>query len=110
MKAKILAAAIAAFFVVVVPAQAFHYHLRFSQAKHGTREVAIRDCEEDNKCVGFAIGECRRISDPRIDCIEANFDETVSGELECNTILHWGVEPGGYVKFRYGHVHCFYVE
>lgn len=111
MKAKVLVIAVLAVLTVGVgSASAFNYHLSFAQAEHGTRELARKSCANDNKCIASGVGKCLRFSLSRVDCIEQLLDETPYGEMECNTIIHWGVGPGGYLKFNYGKPYCFYLE
>lgn len=103
MRIKVLVLAVAAFFAIVTTASAFHWHLGYGQAKHATREFAQALCEEDHKCVAYGIGRCIRRSDSRIDCglgtVEKNFYEP-GDEVECDLVLHWGVDREGYIALK----------
>lgn len=110
MKIKVLVLAVAAFFALTTAASAFHWHLGYGQAKHGTREFAQALCEEDHKCVGWGVGHCSRLSDSRIDCVMGLFYENFyepGDEAECDAVLHWGVSHSGQVVLKnHGLLNC----
>ena len=94
-------------------ATAFRWHLRYGQAKRETWRHARQRCARVGECEAYAAGTCRRRSDSRFDCVMGLFFPGAEGpkEIECNSILHWGVRRGGYVTLQYeGRPHCFTVE
>lgn len=109
MRGLVIVIALVASLIVASSADAFVWHLTYNQAKHGTKEVAIEDCRQDRECIGYGVGQCRRITESRIDCVEGLFHRDELGEMECNTVLHWGIRAGGYIKYTYGKPHCFYL-
>ena len=113
MKMKLTLAALLAFFVLAGSAQAFHWHMRYGQAKHASREFVEQLCGEDRVCTGFGVGHCLRISDSRFDCEVGTFYAESPGpgeETECNIVLHWGVSHSGYMTLkRHGSPNCFQI-
>ncbi|HEX5592656.1 MAG TPA: hypothetical protein VFX35_04855 [Solirubrobacterales bacterium] len=110
MRKLVLLATVAAFFVSAGSAQGFVWHLKLSVAQHETKMIERELCAESSTCVGYGVGRCERITESRVDCIGANLNETSSGEIECQSIFHWGVRRGGELKVRITRPHCFYVE
>jgi hypothetical protein len=109
MKYRVLLLAVAAFFVLAGTSQAFVWHLKLSVAQHETKRIEGELCAESSKCVSYG-ARCERVTESRVDCIGANLNETASGEIECQSIFHWGVRAGGTLKVRVTRPHCFYVE
>lgn len=113
MKVKLVIAVLLALFATAslpTSAGAFRWHLRYGQAKRETWHHAHRRCGEVRECEAYAAGTCRRRSDSRFDCVMGLFFPGAEGprEIECNSILHWGVARGGYVALKYeGRPHCF---
>jgi hypothetical protein len=110
MKVKLVSAVLLVFLVVGVPtAQAFHWRMRYGQAKHSSRQFAIDLCERNSECTGFGVGQCYRITDSRFDCAIGLFSPGAERgeEIECDTVLHWGVGYSGYVELKNrGPFHC----
>jgi hypothetical protein len=110
VKIKVLVLAVAAFFVLVTTASAFHWHLGYGQAKHATREFAQAFCAEDRECDGYGVGRCVRRSDSRIDCTMGVFYKDFyepGAEAECDIVLHWGVNRHGFIALNnYGLPNC----
>lgn len=110
MKIKVSAVALMAFFVLVASASAFHWHLGYGQAKHATKEFAEAFCKADPECDGWGVGTCHRRSESRVDCLMAAFfeEEPEPGkEVECDIMLHWGVDREGYIALKnHGPAHC----
>jgi hypothetical protein len=109
MRIRVLLVATAAFFVLAGTAQGFVWHLKVSVAQHETKRIEGELCAESSECIGYG-AKCERVTESRVDCIGANLNETSSGEIECQSIFHWGVKPGGKLKVRITRPHCFYVE
>jgi hypothetical protein len=113
MKAKLGVAVLVSFLLLVASAQAFHWRMNYGQAKHSSKEFVEEACRHDHKCTGFGIGSCQRSSDSRFDCEVGLFyaEEPEPGEeVECNIMLHWGVDHSGAVTLKnYGKPHCFRV-
>jgi hypothetical protein len=110
MRIKLMVASLLVFLLVVGSAQAFTYHLSYGQAKHATKEVAQEFCAHAAECSGYGVGACNRVSESRIDCVMAQFypGREPGEEVECNTVLHWGVSRQGFVELkRHGQPHCF---
>ena len=110
MKTKLVLAALLAFLAIGGTAQAFKWHMSYGQAKHATREFAEEFCREDVECDGWGVGKCYRASDSRFDCLMGafyrNFNEP-GDEVECDIVLHWGVDHAGYIKLKnYGRPNC----
>ena len=113
MKPKLAVSLVLAFFVLVGSAQAFHWHMRYGQAKHASREFVEQLCREDPECTGYGVGQCLRKSESRFDCVVGTFYAETPGpgeETECNVVLHWGVNRAGYIALkRHGQPRCFLV-
>jgi hypothetical protein len=88
--------------------------LGFGQAKHATREFAEETCRIEHKCVAYAVGSCKRISDSRVDCAAAILYKGVNepgDEVACSIILHWGVSHSGELALKnHGSPNCREVE
>lgn len=110
MRLKVLVLTVTAFFALVATASAFHWHLGYGQAKHATREFAEAFCEEDRDCVAWGVGRCVRRSDSRVDCTMGAFYKDFyepGDEVECDIVLHWGVNRSGYIDLKnYGSPNC----
>jgi hypothetical protein len=113
MRVKLVVLVLAAFFLLVAGAQAFHWHMGYGQAKHSSKEFVEATCHQDKKCTGYGVGRCLRASDSRFDCEVGLFyaEEPKPGEeIECDMLLHWGVGHTGVVELKnYGKPHCFTV-
>lgn len=114
MKVRLMVLFSLVFFVFVVgSAEAFHWHIRYGQAKHASKEFAFEACKSDHKCAGYGVGQCYRASESRFDCEVGLFYADSPGpgeETECNIPLHWGVSRSGYLTLKnHGQVHCFQV-
>jgi len=83
---------------------------RISQrkAQMETRRHARGVCRESTECIGSASGQCRRRSPRRFDCVMVIlYPDSESGEeIQCNTILHWGVRGGRIVLRGSGPQQC----
>jgi len=106
-----LSAAMAlACFVWATPAEAFEWHLKYPQAKNESKLFAKALCSEDSDCTAYGVGECRRMSNSRIDCLIGNFyadKPEVGEETGCTIVLHWGVDRRGVVVLKNaGPPHC----
>ena len=113
MRIKLVGSLLAAFFLLVASAQAFHWHMSYGQAKHSSREFVEEACHGEKKCTGYGVGQFLRKSESRFDCEVGFFyaDAPEPGEeVECNVLLHWGVGHAGVIELRnYGKPHCFTV-
>lgn len=107
-------AALVAFLTLVGTAEAFHWHLGYGQAKHATREFAEETCRAERKCIAYAVGPCKRISESRVDCLAGLLYKGVNepgDEVACNIVLHWGVNHSGEVALKnHGSPNCREVE
>jgi hypothetical protein len=114
MKIKLGIAALAAFLILVGSAEAFQWHLGYGQAKHATRVFAEEVCREEHKCIGYAVGPCKRASASRIDCLAGLLYKGVAepgDEVACSIALHWGVSHGGELVLKnHGSPNCHPVE
>jgi hypothetical protein len=111
-KLLVLLLAVAGVVVVSIPtsAGAFQWHMRYGQAKHESRRFAMRTCSELSECEAFGVGQCYRRSSSRFDCEIGLFFTGVERpeEIECNQVLHWGVDYRGYIRLKSsGEPHCF---
>jgi hypothetical protein len=109
VKLRISLLAVAILLLSTATASAFHWHLGYGQAKHATKEFAQTLCEEDRECVGWGVGQCNRRSESRIDCTMGVFyaGAEPGTEIECDGVLHWGVDRAGYVALKNaGPPHC----
>jgi hypothetical protein len=113
MKVKVVLAALVALLVLAGSAEAFVYHMGYGQAKRETLAYEKEVCAKERGCTGFGVGfPCLRASESRFDCIMALFFEgTRPGEeIECNSVLHWGVNRSGFVALKSeGRPKCFAV-
>jgi hypothetical protein len=104
-------ASLSAFLVVgVASAEAFHYRMSYGQAKNASKEFVRGLCDEDRECVGWGVGQCRRMSESRFDCLIGTFfpGNEPGEETECDVVLHWGAERGGYIALKnYGRPRCY---
>jgi hypothetical protein len=111
-KLLVLSLVFATAIVLLTPAMAtaFQWHMRYGQAKHESRRYASRTCSELSECEAFGVGQCYRRSESRFDCTIGFFfpgPEYIE-EIECNEILHWGVDYNGYVRLKNsGEPQCF---
>jgi hypothetical protein len=85
--------------------------LSYGQATQETRRHARGVCREATECIGSAAGRCRRRSPRRIDCVMVILypdSELPEEEIQCNTVLRWGVRGGGRIVLRgSGRQRCF---
>jgi hypothetical protein len=112
MKIKVIVVSLLAFLVFAASSSAFIYHLRYGQAKHASLSLARELCSEVSECTGYATGQCYRARESRFDCAIGLFSpgDEPGEEIECTTVLHWGVSHDGYVALkRRGPFHCFSV-
>ncbi len=110
MQVRLAVIAMAAFFALAGSAEAFQWHMRYGQAKHASKEYAKEGCREIAECVAYAVGQCYRQSSSRFDCTVGRFYPGVEPgeEIECNTVLHWGVSYSGRVQLKNaGEPYCF---
>ena len=110
MRIKLLVLAVAACFVLsTATASAFQWYMSYGQAKNATKEFAKVACKSDHKCVAWGVGSCLRRSSSRFDCTMGLFyKEPEAEEVECDVVLHWGVNRSGYLALkRHGRPHCF---
>jgi hypothetical protein len=114
MKIKVAIAAMAMSLALVGTAEAFHWHLGYGQAKHATRLFAEESCREEHKCIGYAVGGCKRVSDSRVDCLMGLLYKGVAepgDEVACDIVLHWGVSHSGQLVLKNnGSPNCRQVE
>jgi hypothetical protein len=110
-KSKITIACLLAFLVLGAgTASAFVWHMTYGQAKSATKEFAKEACREDRECVGWGVGKCIRRTESGFACEAGLFFREPGGseEVECDIVLHWGVDHAGYMKLkRHGPPHCF---
>lgn len=113
MRAKLMVVALIAFFAFAGSAQAFEWHMRYGQAKHETLAYSEEACAEVRGCLTWGVGSpCYRASNSRFDCLMALFFEGVrpGEQIECNSILHWGVNRSGIIALKnQGEPNCFAV-
>lgn len=114
MRIGVAIAVLAAFMCLAATAEAFEWHLGYGQAKHATREFAEGTCRAERKCIGYAVGPCKRVSNSRIDCLAGLLYKGVSepgDEVACNIVLHWGVNHNGEIALKnHGSPNCREVE
>jgi hypothetical protein len=92
------------------------YYMRYGQAKQASTEVVRQSCSEQPSCVGWIVDQCLRRSPSRFDCLigflhryEAEQTE-VGFEEVCESVLHWGASPQGYIELKaLGQPHCYEV-
>jgi hypothetical protein len=90
------------------------YYMRYGQAKRASAEVARQSCSEQSSCVGWIVDRCLRQSPSRFDCVVAKLHryEVTGAAIEevCETVLHWGASPEGYVDLKaLGRPYCYEV-
>jgi hypothetical protein len=92
------------------------YYMRYGQAKRASAEVARQSCAEQSSCVGWIVDRCLRRSPSRFDCVVAKLHRyeaertEVAIEEVCETVLHWGASPQGYVELKaLGRPYCYEV-
>jgi hypothetical protein len=114
MRISVAIAALAVSLAMVGTAEAFQWHLGYGQAKHATRVFAEESCGEDHKCIGYAVGPCKRVSESRVDCLAGLLYKGVAepgDEVACNIVLHWGVSHSGQLVLKnHGSPNCRQVE
>jgi hypothetical protein len=110
MRVKLLVSVLAVFFLFVAGAQAFQWHMSHGQAQHSSKEFAEVACHQDKKCSGYEVGQCLRRTESRFDCeVELFYADQPKPEeeVECNMVLHWGVNHTGVVVLKnYGKPRC----
>jgi hypothetical protein len=110
MRIGVAIAAMAMFLSVVGTAEAFKWHLGYGQAKNETKLFARETCRGERKCIAYAVGPCKRISESRVDCVAGLLYKGVAepgDEVACNIVLHWGVNRNGEVALKnYGRPNC----
>lgn len=110
----VLGAVLVLSLVVVSPAAAWRYRLPFWKAENSAKRVTRNECAEDVYCVSWGV-HCRRLSEQRVNCLEATWDEPESGLAEpgeylyCSSNAKYGIGPGGYITTSYGNVSCRWV-
>ena len=114
MRISVAIAALAVSWALAGTAEAFQWHLGYGQAKHATRVFAEESCHQDHKCVGYAVGPCKRASESRVDCLAGLLYKGVAepgDEVACNIVLHWGVNHSGQLVLKnHGSPNCRQVE
>lgn len=115
MRNSVAIAALAVSFLAFVgTATAFQWHLGYGQAKHETRLFAEETCRAERKCIAYAVGPCKRVSESRIDCVAGLLYKGVAepgDEVACDIVLHWGVNHSGQVVLKnHGSPNCRKVE
>lgn len=91
------------------------YYMTYRQAKSETAEFAAESCR--NSCVASRAGPCRRRSPRALSCVMVHTyaflpepGEEIDGpvEVDCHTLMHWGVNRRGYIVLkRASKPHCF---
>jgi hypothetical protein len=112
MKLKIALLAVAGLLVVAASADAFQWRMSYGQAKNESKVFAKETCAELPECIGWGVGACRRRSLSRFDCTIGLFarGREAGEEIECDQVLHWGVNRGGTIVLKnFGPPHCFVV-
>lgn len=116
MKVKIAVASLLIFLIVGVgSAEAGRWYMPYRQAVNATREFAAESCK--GYCVASTAGPCRRFSSSRFDCVMVHLYAFLppppaeeAEEVECHTLLHWGVNYRGRVVLKgTSKPRCFYV-
>jgi hypothetical protein len=118
VKIKLLLALALTFFAVEVSSADAYYYMTYRQAKAETAEFAAESCRRN--CVESAAGPCRRRSRSAFSCVMIQTyaflpsaqeeAEGVEGpvEVDCHTLLHWGVNYRGVIVLkRASEPHCF---
>jgi hypothetical protein len=106
MKLKVLAVsmlAVLSLLTVAGSASAFVYHMRYGQAKHASLGWVSELCESSNECTGYGTGQCFRQSESSFACTVGLFSPGAfqGEEIECDTVLRWGVATGGTIVLKY---------
>ena len=66
MRIGVAIAAMAVFLAMAGTAEAFKWHLGYGQAKNATKVFARETCRGERKCIAYAVGPCKRISESRV--------------------------------------------
>ncbi|HEX5928080.1 MAG TPA: hypothetical protein VFY48_01670 [Solirubrobacterales bacterium] len=109
MKVKIALLATTALLATAGSAEAFKWHMSYGQAKNASKELAKELCDGVSECTGYGVGQCQRRSPSRFDCLIGLFSPgTEPGEeIQCDVVLHWGVNRGGAITLKNrGPFHC----
>lgn len=102
MKLKIALLAVAGLLVLAGSAEAFQWHMSYGQAKNESKIFAKETCNEISDCTGWGVGACIRRSSSRFDCTIGIFGpgREPGEEIECDQVLHWGVNRAGIVVLK----------
>jgi hypothetical protein len=109
MKVKIALLAVAGLLVMAGSADAFKWRMAYGQAKSESKVFAKETCREIPECTGWGVGPCLRRSPSRFDCTIGIFARGVEPgeEIQCDQVLHWGVNRSGVVVLKnFGRPHC----
>lgn len=109
MKLKVLLLAVCGLLVLAGSADAFQWRMSYGQAKNESKVYAKETCAELSECSGWGVGACRRRSLSRFDCTIGIFARGAEPgeEIECDQILHWGVNRAGVIVLKnYGRPSC----
>ena len=112
MKLKVAVLAVAGLLVMAGAADAFQWRMSWGQAKRESKIYAKETCAELSDCIGWGVGTCKRRSLSRFDCTIGIFasGREPGEEIECDQVLHWGVDRGGTIVLKnFGRPHCFVV-
>ena len=102
MRIKITLLAVTGLLVMAGTADAFQWRMTYGQAKSESRAYAQETCREIPECTGWGVGACLRRSLSRFDCTIGIFARGVEPgeEIECDQVLHWGVNRAGVIVLK----------
>jgi hypothetical protein len=114
MRLRILGGIVVLMLTLSVGTADASYYMRYGQAKRASAEVANQSCAEQSSCAGWIVDRCSRRSSSRFDCVVAKLHryEVTGAAIEevCETVLHWGASPQGYVDLKaLGRPYCYEV-
>ena len=112
MRIKVVLLAMVGLLVLAGSAEAFKWRMSYGQAKSESKLFALETCREIPECTNWRVQTCRRRSLSRFDCTINLFARgTQPGEeIECDQVLHWGVNRAGVIVLKnFGDPYCHLV-
>lgn len=109
MKIKIVLLAVAGLLLMAGSADASQWRMSYGQAKSESKLYAQEVCRGLPECTGWGVGACVRRSLSRFDCTIGIFTPGLEPgeEIECDQVLHWGVNRGGIIVLKnFGRPYC----
>ncbi|HEX7279607.1 MAG TPA: hypothetical protein VF255_08305 [Solirubrobacterales bacterium] len=109
MKVKVVMLVVAGLLLMTGTADAFKWRMSYGQAKSESKAFAQGVCRELPDCTRWAVGPCLRRSLSRFDCTIGIFGRGAEPgeEIQCDQVLHWGVDRSGAVVLKnFSRPHC----